>query len=326
MRRSILLALLAALPAVASAQEQVEEARRGAEGVGSRFIGGWGYIPVTVVQGPFVTTYASSTTGIGTYTLDVDLDLPAVTSRFAGDGDGLDYLGFLQRFDFQLAFLRMLGLRLTAMGEGVIPDSTPSAFNMPVSGTWGAGGGLVARLASTDRLMFSVTADYRYLQRHLISPALWVQRVLEEGRLEGLLSRQDLHRVLAGGSLALAFNRWIGIVAEAGWEGEWLQAGGQLSEPDGAIHFIDLSGAVSANFWEGTIPLGGTAFWRERLPVGEDNPLGHSRQVGGGVFYTGRPYLDFGLELFIQNDTRESGFVVRRDSRAYLAPRIRGYF
>ncbi|WP_373044444.1 hypothetical protein [Vulgatibacter sp.] len=320
---SALLLVAAALPSAAAAQEQAREARAAAELVESRFLDGWAYVPVTVVQGPYVTSYASSTTGLGTYTLDIDFELPPPIGVRTQD---LDYIALLQLFEAQIALLDWFALRVNAAGEGVIPDNGQSALSIAVNGTFGGGGGLVAQLLESDRLLLAIKGDYRYLRRSVVSPAGAIEATVDEFRVGRLLTTQDVHIALAGGSFAFAFTDWLGLVAEAGWLGEWPEAVGIFRGQEESNHFIDLAGALSANFWRQRIPIGLTAFWRELIPVGGDNPFDHSRQAGGGVFYTGRPYLDVGIELFVEDDRRSAGNLIRDAGRIYLAPRIRGYF
>jgi len=319
----LLLAAAALLPARAAAQEQAREARAAAQAVASRFIGAWAYVPVTVVQGPYATTYASSTTGIGGYTLDIDFDLPPPIDARTRD---LDYVALLQRFDGQFALFDRLALRVTLQGEGVIPDTGSSALSVAINGNWAAGGGLLLQLHSDDVLRLALTADYGFQQRTIVSP-LGAMEQVTEGRRRGLLfTNQDVHRGAAAASIAVAFTPWIGGVAEAGWEGQWPEATGLFRGREDAIHFVDLAAAVSANAWSERLPVGATLFWRERIPVGGDNPYDSSRQFGGGLFYTGRPWLDVGAELFWQEDEQEAGNFVREASRFFVAPRIRGYF
>lgn len=318
----VALALLAAaLPFRAAAQEQAEEAKKAATGVESRMIDDWAYLPVTVVQGPYVTSFASSTTGLGNYNVDLDLNLPA---GFARTKD-VNYYSLLQRFDLQFAILRFLALRLNFQGEALLPDSPSSAFTLVLNGNWGGGGGLVGQIISTDRLKLSIVADYAHLQRSLFSPASALQGIAETGTLGEFFVKQNIDRVTAGGSLGFAFNKWSGFVAEAGWRGEWAQQAAILRTEGASLHFLDLALALNVNTWQHRVPLGATAFWRERIPI-FDNTYTQSRQYGVGLFYSGRPYLDVGIELFDEYTRQEAGNAVRRLDRMYVAPRIRGYF
>ena len=319
----VVLAAAALLPTRAAAQEQAREARAAAEGVQSRFIGDWAYVPVTVVQGPYATSYASSTTGLGGYTLDIDFDLPPPLDARTRN---LDYVALLQRFDGQLAFFDRLALRISLQGEGVIPDTSNSALSVAINGNWAAGGGLLFQLLSSDLFRLAITADYNFQQRTIVSPLGAIEQARENLERGLLFTNQDVHRGMAGASFAIAFTPWLGAVAEAGWEGQWPEATGLFRGREDTINFVDLAGAVSANAWSQRIPLGATLFWRERIPVGSDNPYDFSRQYGGGLFYTGRPYLDVGVEIFLQDEEQEAGNFLREASRVYAAPRIRGYF
>lgn len=307
----------------AEAQEQAREARAGAEAVQSRFIGEWAYVPVTVVQGPYATSYASSTSGIGGYTLDIEFGLPPPIDARTRN---LDYLALLQRFDGQIAFLDRLALRLSLQGEGVIPDTTDSALSIAINGSWALGGGLLFQLYSSDLIRFAITGDYSFQQRTIVSPIGAIEQGLQEVERGLLFTNQDIHRGSAGASFAIAFTPWLGGVAEAGWEGQWPEATGLFRGSENVDNFIDVAGAVSANAWSQRIPVGTTLFWRQRIPVGSSNSFDFSRQFGGGLFYTGRPWLDVGAELFWQEEEQEAGSFVRRASRYYVAPRIRGYF
>lgn len=314
---------VAILPTGALAQAQEREARAAAEGVASRFIGEWAYLPVSVVAGPFATSYVSSSTGIGGYTLDLEFELPPPLDVRTTD---LDYQALLQRFDAQLSIFRRVGLRVELQGEAVLPDTGLSALSVALNGTWGAGGGVLVQLLSTDRIMFSLTGDYQFLQRTVVSPAGALGETVEDIRFAGLFTRQDVHGAMAGGSFASAFTDWLGLVAEAGWEGQWPESSRLLGELDGNNHFLVLAGALSANFWQERIPLGATAFWRERIPIGGSNTFDFSRQYGVAAFYSGRPGLDVGVELFLNDEEQEAGNFVRQAFRYYVAPRIRGYF
>ena len=312
----------ALLPRGASAQQQAAEARAAAEGVEPRFVGDWAYVPVTVVQGPYVTSFASSTTAVGAATLDLEFDFPHTTGARTRN---LDYTALLQRFEGQLGLLRRFAIRANLQGEAVVPNDGGAALSVALNGEWSAGGGVVAQLLHTDRARFALTGDYRFRSRRVVSPAGAIEQTADERRLGRLLTEQEIHSASAAGSFALRLADWLGVVAEAGWQSDWQQAVGVFRGQKEHLHFLNLAGAVGANFWQRQVPLGVTAFWRERVPLG-DSPFDSSRQFGGGVFYTGRPYLDLGVEIFDQRDVQRAGNFVRDAERLYVAPRIRGYF
>ena len=218
-----------------------------------------------------------------------------------------------------------LGIRGHIEGEAIVPNDLSSAFGIPVSGTTGGGGGLVFALLSGERLKLSLTADYAALQQSLVSPALSLSQSVQTFDLSKLRSTQTNQDLIAGGSLALAFTDWLGFVGEAGWEGRWMKSNGALADPGTNPRLPGPTAALSMNTWRQTVPVGFTLFFRDQLPLG-DTPYINVRQFGGGLFDTGRPYIDLGLEVFTLQDQRKVGQVLRSVGRTYLAPRLQVYF
>lgn len=306
----------------AAGKEPPEEAAAAAEGVRSRFLGDWAYVPVGEISGPFITTYASSVSGLGGNEIDIDIEPPPIIPIRTR---GLTYLALILRFDAQIALFDRIALRVSGQGEGQLPDTGSSAVALVINGTWGLGGGVTGQLFRNEQMMLSLFADYAFLERSQVSPGSALREIREQLTFTGLFGQQDVHNLQAGPSFAVALNPWLGVVAETVWETEWRTA--DRFDRAGTNNFIDLRGAASANFWSSRrFPVGVSVFWRQRIPLGGDNQFEFTRRYGGGVFYTGRPYLDVGVELFQEISEREPGNFLLRTDRYYVAPRFRGYF
>lgn len=285
------------------------------EPIPERFIGDWAYVPVLAVPGPLITSFAGSSTGYR----DVDADILGPLQLQAD----LPYTGAFEELDLQLALFHRLALRGFFSGEAVVPGRSRSALNLAVTGIWSVGGGLDFLLAKNDRLAFSLFADYAFARTLSVQPLQAVVRSVEARAIStaGLFQKIDQHDVAAGPSIAIAISDWLGAVVEGSFEND-------NRNDRQAAQFIGVRGALSANFVSRRVPVGITGYWASRIPLGSSNPVNHDRSFGGGVFYTGRPWLDAGVELdWLQLERDAIGnVIIVKQNTFQIVPRLRAYF
>lgn len=235
--------------------------------------------------------------------------------------DDLPFTGVLQRVDGQFALWDRLALRADLLGQAFFPDGPQSALNVAVDASWGGGVGLLGQVIRSNRFILALTADYHWRRDSVASPLTAIRASIDarEIRSGDLFTELDTNTWSGGASLAFGFTDWLGLVAE----GRFLDEDREQLDQD--RQYIDAAAALGVNFGP-DIPVGATGFWLARIPLGDENPLEHDWRFGGGAFYTGKPNIDIGLEVFWRLIEQEPGSDIRSFDRIFFGPKLRAYF
>jgi len=281
--------LMAALLA-APADPELENGETG------RRLGGHDFILTDVVPDPFVTTQFRSSTGLGLVALDAGAAMVQAQRAIGDNSSGhMQVAWFEQQIGFQAAVLPFLAVRVNVaglVGSGV--DAT-SALVFGVKGGYQFDGGATASLR-LGPVCLGASFDLAYERDFVLSPLLAIAQAMEAVKNSQVPSISKLFndssdiRVQPGLRAAVGVNRTFGLFANAGLDYDGAVSGGVPSATTvqfGAGLSIDLNPGLS-------VPIGFLVAYEYETAVDSSSIDRHT--VSAGIFYTGRPHLQLGLE------------------------------
>jgi hypothetical protein len=269
-----------------------------------RCLGGFRFLPSSVVGDPFATTYFDNATGGG-----MALDLKVPVRNIAGETvDSLrGNVGFLLvDFTYQKAVARWLALRAGVTGIGRVGTSTEAVVASGASAAFSGGLGATVPLWSRPQFLVSAAADYRTGKEYEIDPYTFVRTVVDEGyspeAKAQLLGSEKVNRWSLGLRGAWAVASWIGLsgVAESGFVDKPTTSNKSLTTVSAQAGFDLLE--------RYRLPLGISLGYRGQLGEGrKENLTGGYRTIETGLYYTGRPSFQIGGEaLFSRISSRQA--------------------
>lgn len=260
-----------------------------------RCLNGFRFMPSSVVDDPFATTYFQNSTGGGSA---VNLKIPVRNLR----GDTLTTLsgsvGFLLvDFEYQQAVAKWLALRVSAGGIGRLGTSIPSLVATGVSAAFGAAFGATVPILSRRTYLVSAVADYRSNTQYDVDPFGFAEQVADstydpESKSGALLSSYPVNRWSLGLRGAWGIAPWVGVSGE-------LEPGG--ARENSTNKSLTTYGALIGFDFEkrNKVPIGVSLGYRGQSGSGKTgNIAGGYRTVQGGVYYTGRPDFQVGADIF----------------------------
>ena len=266
----------------------VSATRAGAQAdtVCHRCLNGFRFIPSSVVDEPFATTFFQNSTGGGSA---VNLSIPV--RNLAGDTiktiDGS--VGFLLvDFEYQQAVAKWLALRLSAGGIGRLGTSIPSLVATGVSAAFGTSFGATVPIVHRSNFIVSGVADFRSNTQYDVDPFGFAEQVADsaydpESKSGALLRSYPVNRWSVGLRGAWGIAPWVGLSGE-------LEPGGahQNSENKSLTTFGALVGFDFAK--RNDVPIGLSLGYRGQTGSGKTgNIAGGYRTAQLGLYYTGVP-------------------------------------
>jgi hypothetical protein len=295
---SMLVLLVAALPAAAQSSGPAESART---------LGGYRFIPSSTVEDPFINTSFQNFTGLA-YANNVDLHVITVptdppTDIFSVRGD---FLFVTADFDYQLKVHRRAALTIGGSGASRVGTTGTALLSQGVTALTEIRLGALVELWHNDKLMLTGSVQGDYLSGLFIDFLGFTKDIIEgDYRSAALVRDSDGFSFDAGLRAAWAVNHWSGITAIG-------QIGGTNIDP----YDDELRWRVAAN---GSVDFG----QRGNAPVGLSLSVDYDELTaatitaeyvvgaGVGVHYTGREDLNLALELgWSRAPSRESDVVV----------------
>lgn len=280
-----------------------------------RELAGHYFLPPLAMRMPFITTHVGSSTGVGMGDFE---DIPI------GGGETMDlsFFNLVQFFDLQLGLFDRVAIRGELRGDAVAPSDEETALNIALLGDWSGGAGVTVKALETERFQLSGSFDYAYAQDVTVTPGVFLADILDKAVNQGVWdpdadllfmeSKQSTYSF--GAEAAFAPHELVGLLGEVAWDAE--------TQEERNDAFLRVGAALSLNFDPVGVPVGLLGYWVERFPMDSENSTDVDRLFGAGLFYTGRHYLDVGVELQSQRfDTEDFD-----SSSIGAAGRIRAYF
>jgi len=260
-----------------------------------RCLNGFRFMPSSVVDDPFATTFFQNSTGGGSA---VNLSIPV--RNLAGDTIKTinGSVGFLLvDFEYQQAVARWLALRLSAGGIGRLGTSIPSLVATGVSAAFGAAFGATVPIVHRSNFIVSAVADYRSNTQYDVDPFGFAKQVDDgtydpESNSGALLRSYPVDRWSVGLRGAWGIAPWVGVSGE-------LEPGG-AHENSQNKSLTTYSALVGFDFGKRSkVPLGLTLGYRGQSGSGKTgNIAGGYRTAQVGVYYTGRRDVQIGADVF----------------------------
>ena len=260
-----------------------------------RCLDGFRFIPSSVVDDPFATTFFQNSTGGGSAT---NFKVPVRNLS----GDTLTTLsgnvGFLLvDFEYQQAVAKWLALRLSAGGIGRLGTSIPSLVASGVSAAFGAAFGATVPIVTRSNFIVSAVADYRSNTQYDVDPFGFARQVADsaydpESKSGALLSSYPVNRWSVGVRGAWALAPWIGVSGE-------LEPGGAHQNSENKS--LTTYGALVGFDFEkrNRVPIGLTLGYRGQSGSGKTgNIAGGYSTTQVGVYYTGQRAFQVGSDIF----------------------------
>jgi len=276
--------VVAASPAVAAT----------GEGQGRR-LGDHVFVESESLDAPFVTTSIASLTGVGIASAAGTVDL---------DGDGLDdgldlKLGvFQQGFQLSVAPVEWLALQATMSGQVLSGSNVDTALLIGVQAGYNYTLGAKVRVLRTDSLQLGASLAVNVDNGLRFSPLQAITESIDAGRISrnSLLSKSASTELKPGIQIAYGFGPTLGVWASAAYA-QTVAHSGAVDEDSS----FDLGAGVSVNLNDAhDIPLG-----FDLTAVTGASGDTTSRRGGVGVFYTGRPELQTGVEVEVGSQSSE---------------------
>jgi len=255
-----------------------------------RTLAGHTFLSSNAMTDPFITTYVRSSTGFGVAT-----DVLTVAEGPYGDEVTLegDVVYLMLDFEYQYAFTDWLAVRASASGYGRTGIDEETAVSPGLSGGGTTGIGATFRVWTAETAQISITLDGAMSSLTALTPLDFLKEVLEDG-FDGdnsLVEGFEVWNTRAGLSGAWAPSEWVGFMAF------WAQGVGEAHDTDTELEY-SVGGLASLDLGKLT-----------RVPVGillsgkTDSFVYYGADLAEGVvdarvgvFYTGRPGLQVGLE------------------------------
>lgn len=269
-----------------------------------RCLNGFRFMPSSVVDDPFATTFFQNSTGGGSA---VNLSIPV--RNLAGDTIKTinGSIGFLLvDFEYQQAVAKWLALRISAGGIGRLGTSIPSLVATGVSAAFGAAFGATVPIVHRSNFIVSGVADFRSNTQYDVDPFGFAEQVADstydpESKSGALLRSYPVNRWSVGLRGAWGIAPWVGVSGE-------LEPGGahENSQNKSLTTFGVLVGFDFAKRSE--VPLGLTLGYRGQAGSGKTgNIAGGYRTAQVGLYYTGRPEIHIGTDVFYSKIALASG-------------------
>jgi len=260
-----------------------------------RCLNGFRFIPSSIVDEPFATTFFQNSTGGGSA---VNLSIPV--RNLAGDTIETinGSIGFLLvDFDYQQAITKWLALRASAGGIGRLGTSIPSLVATGVSAAFGGALGATVPILNRPNFIVSAVADYRVNTQYDVDPFGFAKQVADstydpESDSGALLRSYPVDRWSVGLRGAWAIAPWVGVSGE-------LEPGG-AHENSEHKSLTTYGALVGFDFGKRSkVPVGLTLGYRGQSGSGKTgNIAGGYRTAQVGVYYTGRRDVQIGADVF----------------------------
>lgn len=271
---------------------------------------------------PFVTSHVSSSTAV------LSTDFPDIPDGSGGTFD-LRFFTLAQVFDVQIGLFDRLALRAFIQGAATAPDEADAALLVALDGGYSGGAGATVQALKSEFFALAGSLDWTHGQNITVTPGPYVADLVdkliadaEDGTLDGFEPDPDLlftelssDELSFSAQAAASPHEFVGFFAEAGWDMEF-------DSDDRNDAFLRLGGGVSLNFESAGVPVGLLGYYVQRFAVDDENSTGLDQLFAGGLYYTGRRYLDLGLE--VQRVRAEFDDV--EQASLGVAARIRAYF
>lgn len=295
MRQQLVFPVLAVLGFTAlhaaPARAQTPEAP---QGECHRCLGGFRFLPSSIVGDPFATTYFENATGGG---MALDLKVPVRNIS----GETIDSLtgdvGFiLADFTFQKSVAQWLALRTNLTMIGRVGTSTEALVASGASAAFAGALGATVPIVSRPQYLVSAVGDFRSGKEYEVDPYGFARQIVDEGysqeAKEALLGSVKVNRWSLGVRGAWAVAPWIGLsgVVESGF----------VSKPSSDTKSLTTIAAQAGFDFEkrNQIPLGVSLAYRGQVGEGRKGNLnGGYRTWETGLYYTGRTAFQIGGEV-----------------------------
>lgn len=264
-----------------------------AEADDGRTLGGYRFIPSSLIGDAFVATYFRSGTGIAVAS---NVDTPILVIGGSPPDTLLSLTGsllfVLAEFEYQQVVHPRVAVRVMGGGGSRVGTSGQSILSQGVSALVSAGLGTTVALWRNERVLLSGVADLGYGNGLAINLVKFAEDLIV-GEIENarLLTTEDVVRIDGGLRAAWAAKTWMGFNGVA-----------QLGYSNADARKEDLlwrvAGAASADFGQrGDTPVGlQLSVDIDKLKQRTANTDGAAVFVGLGVYYTGREDFSIGLE------------------------------
>jgi hypothetical protein len=282
--------------AAAEGQEATGRATAGdaaADARPRRVVGGHAFIVSPLVSAPLATTYVSTRTIIGVAEGEGDVFNPLVED--IGNAD-YDLATMSEQIDLQIAPTSWLAFRAGIGGSVFGALNAEAALALGATVRYAPSFGVAASVPFGDRLRAGVSLDYAFSNRTNLNIVRPIADSIEAERLitKSLIVDDRVSIFVPGVNAALALGRAVGVVASAQYRRE--EGGDDLPglSPKNAIGGglaidVDLAAVTPA-------PVGLLLAYRLTEPLGEEDVV-RTQELDFGVYYTGRPELELGIEL-----------------------------
>jgi hypothetical protein len=266
-----------------------------AEGGQGRRLGDHVFVESESLDGPFVTTSIASLTGVGIASADLSADLDQ-----DGFDDGLDLsLGlFQQGFQLSVAPVEWLALQATMSGQILAGSNVDTALLLGVRGGYSYTLGAKVRVWRADSLQVGASLAVDVDNGIQFSPLRAITESINAGRItrNSLLSKSASTDLKPGVQVAYAFGPTLGIWTSASYE-RTVDHSGSADEDSS----FEVGAGLSINLNDAhDIPLG-----FDLTAVTGSSGETTSRSGGVGVYYTGRPELQTGVEVAVGSQTSD---------------------
>ena len=267
------------LPATAAAEE-------------GRILGGYRFIPTSVIVDPFITTHFRSATGLATAS-NVDIPLlvlegPPPDTLLSLEGN---FLFVTANAEYSQAVHPKISLRLAGAGASRVGTSGQSLLSQGVTATFGLNAGTTIELWRDSAMLLSAEADLGYGQNLFIDILKFAEDAIENGiENASILAKEEGVLLTAGLRYAWAFNQWSGITARGalGYT--------NLESRDQDVLW-SIGGTYSVDFGQnGKKPIGLLVHLEADRMAQRILQAGTIINAGWGIYYTGREDFNIGFE------------------------------
>lgn len=271
---------------------------------------------------PFITSHVSSSTAV------LSTDFPELSDQTGLD---LKFFSLAQVFDLQIGLLDRVALRGSLQGSATAPTDPDAALIVAIDGGYSGGLGTTVQAIKTRYFAVSGSVDWTHSENVQVSPLQYVEDIAnkiaedfqDDGELDGdwepdsdlLFSDLTSDDLSFSAQAAASPHELVGFFAEVGWDAEF-------DSDDRNDAFLRLGGGASLNFESVGVPVGLLGYYVQRFPMDGENATGLDQTFAGGIYYTGRRYLDLGLEMQRQLEEQDD---VEIESLG-VAARVRAYF
>lgn len=296
-----------------AARQSAKEARsRYANSLDQRTLAGHRFVSSSMLDDPFVSPYVGADTEYGVFRTAVDFK--------NGDEINLDMLQAAQLSSLQLAFFERVAIRGEVAAAFQAAQDPDTALYSTVNGGISGAGHLKAKVWGNDRFQLGA------------STGMWQGRTVVQAPYNGLLKLLQRARELASRPRfnpkklptaedvaadmfeeSTSLDAYGGVSGAAGihpttgvWTSAQLAYGRSLGPAGDLQHlFWRVGGGVSLSAQPVVpeVPIGLVLAYMIIMPA--ESTAGRGKEYRAGLFYTGREYMDVGVELTEHIDTAE---------------------